>query len=519
MPVDIMAGAKKVRVRSGKIKSLRELAEILGRAREEGQKITLCHGVFDLLHPGHIVHFHEARKHGDLTVVTITPDAYVNKGPGRPVFHQDLRVETIAALEAVDYVALNEWPTATETIRLLKPHVYAKGSDYADASSDLTGRITDEEAAVRAVGGRIVFTEGAAFSSSHLINRFFSAYPQETQEYLQQFRARHSAGRIIEYLRALSDLNVLVVGEAILDQYCYCHPIGKSPKETIVATKFLSEESFAGGAVATANHLAGFCREVTFLTVLGPDQEEEAFLRSKLRSNIRMLPTRTDDRPTVRKRRFIEPGFMTKMFEIQYLDDAPLQPKTEREFGARLESHLADYDLVVVNDFGHGLLTEKLRDHLSASKRFFALNVQSNSANHGYNLATNYRRADFVSLDDPELHLASRNKYGQLRDLAAQVRREVQASTLLVSLGAHGSVVLSDEGWHETPALAVRVVDRTGAGDALFAVTSPCAFRKLPPDVIGFIGNCVGALAVEIVCNREPIDPIALYKFISSLLK
>src|SRR5437764_645196 len=125
------------------------LAELLC-AKRAGKTVVQCHGVFDLMHIGHIRHFQEASKVGDILVVTITPDRYVNKGPHRPVFTELLRAEAIASLDCVDYVAVNKWPMAVEAIQLLKPDVYAKGSDYRDAATDHTGGIALERQAVEA---------------------------------------------------------------------------------------------------------------------------------------------------------------------------------------------------------------------------------------------------------------------------------------------------------------------------------------------------------------------------------
>lgn len=503
----------------GKIKTLAELETLLKTQRDAGRKIVHCHGVFDLVHPGHIVHFREARKNGDILVVTITPDRWVNKGPGRPLFTEKLRLDSLAALEMVDFVALNETPTAVELIKRLKPDYYVKGGDYADPKSDLTGKITDEEAAIRSVGGKLIFTEGFTSSSSHLINRLFSAYPDETQEYLQGLRTLYSADQILGHLQGLSKLKVLIAGEAIIDQYSYCLALGKTTKETIVASKFTHEELFAGGAVATANHVAGFCDEVTLVTNLGSDPAEEAFIRAKLRPNVRLEAVRTADRPTVRKQRYIDPEQLRKIFEVQYLDDTPISGKVEAEVSRRLEKESARHDLLIINDFGHGLMTPLLRKQTSRCGKFLALNTQSNAANHGFNAITNYERADYVAIDEPELRVATRDKYGRIPDLAAGVKKQLGADVFLVSRGSAGSVVLAADRWHDAPALARKVVDRVGAGDALFAVTSPCAYRKVPADVLCFIGNCVGALAVEIVGNREPINPVALSKFIQTLLK
>jgi len=184
-----------------------------------------------------------------------------------------------------------------------------------------------------------------------------------------------------------------------------------------------------------------------------------------------------------------------------------------------LAAQVPKHDLVIVNDFGHGLLTKRLRAWLSACGKFLALNTQTNSANMGFNAVTNYTRADFVAIDDPELRLAARDKFGAVADMASRLRGQMRAKLFLVSRGPLGSVVLHGKGQAEAPALATHIVDRTGAGDALFAVTSPCAFRGLSPEVLCFVGNCVGALAVETVCNREPVDPVRLFKFIESLLR
>ncbi len=505
---------------SEKICTIDELSRRLEAVRAAKKRVVLCHGVFDIIHPGHILHLKEARSYGDFLVVTVTPDRLVRKGPGRPVFNERLRMETLAALEHVDAVGLNEWATAVETIGKLRPDVYAKGKDYADASADVTRKILDEESAIKAVGGEIRFTSTEIYSSSHLANRFFSAYNTKTQEYLADFRKKHTAEEIIGALESLSELRVMIVGEAILDKYTYCQPLAKSPKEFCVASRFQTEESFAGGALATANHLAGFCKQVTLVTALGPDPEQRAFIREKMRSNVDLRIVETPRRPTIVKRRFIEPAFLTKMFELQYLDDTPFTAEESSGVAAALSVNVNDYDLIVAADFGHGMITDAIKEQLSKSGKFLAVNTQTNSANLGFNPVTRYSRVDFACIDEPEVRLATRAKYDDLRKVGTALRKELGARTLIVTGGPKGSMVFDKSGAvQETPALAVNIVDRVGAGDAFFAVAVPCVYRDLPSDVVGFVGNCVGALKVAIVCNREPVDPVSLFKFIQHLLK
>ena len=337
--------------------------------------------------------------------------------------------------------------------------------------------------------------------------------------YLRNFRQRHPAREVVGAFRELAEVRVLVVGEAIIDEYCYCVPLGKAPKETIIATKFISEEQFAGGALAVANHVSGFCDQVTLLTCLGTNQRHHDFVRSRLRPNVTPLIVSTTERPTITKRRYVDPTFLTKLFEVQYLDDVPVPLSVERELLDVLGDQLPNHDVIIVADFGHGLLTDGIRNLLCSSSKFLAVNTQTNSANLGFNPVVKYTRADYVCLHEGELKLALRVQYGDVQALASKLRAEVGASTLMVTRGPNGAVVLDDQGgFYEAPALSLRVVDRTGAGDAVFSVTAPCVYRKCEPELLAFIGNCVGALAVEIVCNREPVEPAALKKFIQHLL-
>jgi rfaE bifunctional protein nucleotidyltransferase chain/domain len=503
-----------------KIKSVAELAPLLESLRAHGTTVVQCHGVFDLLHPGHIRHFQAARQQGDVLVVTITPDRFVSKGPGRPVFNQRLRAESIAALEFVDFVAVNEWPTAVEVIRLLRPHVYVKGGDYADPSEDLTGKIAEERRAVEDAGGRIHFTTEITFSSTGLLNVHFDVYPEEAQAFLREFRQRRSADEVIGLLKALKEVKVLVIGDAIVDEYHYVQSMEKSPKELLVTTKYLREEHFAGGILACANHLAGLCDRVDLVTCLGTRDSREAFIRSRLKPNISPTFFYRDDTGTVVKRRYVEQAFLSKMFEVSFLDDTDLPETVNREIERYLARVLQEYDLVLVADYGHGLLGRNLVQLLSAESRFLAVNAQTNSANAGYNLITRYPRADYVCIDEPEIRLATHDRVSPIEDLVRRVAKDLRSRRVAITRGHHGSTTFGDpEGFFEVPVLSREVVDRIGAGDAYLSITAPCAAAGYPMDVVGFIGNAVGALAVRIIGNRTPVEPVPLFKFITALLK
>ena len=153
-----------------KIIDIKQADVLASNLKKQKKKIVLCHGTFDLLHTGHIKHIQNAKAQGDILFVSITADNFVLKGPGRPVFNEQLRLDNIAALESVDYVFINHSQTALISIDAVKPTFYAKGSDYKNSSDDVTGNIEKEINAVKANGGSIYFTNEITFSSSALIN-------------------------------------------------------------------------------------------------------------------------------------------------------------------------------------------------------------------------------------------------------------------------------------------------------------------------------------------------------------
>jgi len=505
---------------TAKTKTVAELAKIITRLKARGKRVVHCHGVFDLVHPGHIRHFELAKREGDVLVVTVTPDEYVNKGPGRPIFNHHLRAESVAALQCVDYVAINEWPTAVETVRLLQPHVYVKGEEYVKPENDVTGKICEEEEAIRSVGGRIHFTDDITFSSSQLINDYFQIFPPETESWLQAFKRRHSVDEVLTYLERAADVKVLVVGEAIIDEYVFCHGLGMSTKDPVMASLYQSTEAYAGGCLAVANHLAGFCRNVELVTMLGEfDRREDLICRSLLPHIKHSMATR-HGAPTIHKRRFIDSYTNTRMFELYVMQDAPLGNRDEAELIRILRGAIGAYDLVVVADYGHGMLTPPAIKCLCGGARFLAVNTQANAGNRGFNTISKYPRADYVCLAGHEIALETRMRHAEWHELVLEVTKRIDCPRFTVTQGKGGSLhYASGAGFIEVPALATKVEDRVGAGDAVLAVTSLLVTQGAPWDVVGFIGNLAGAQMVAELGNRVAVSKSSIAKHVTSLMK
>jgi rfaE bifunctional protein nucleotidyltransferase chain/domain len=504
-----------------KILSLTDMESVAADCRHAGQKIVLAHGVYDLLHMGHVRHLEEARSHGDILFVTITADAFVNKGPGKPVFSENLRAEMLSALSVVDWVAVNDAPDAEPVLKALQPDVYVKGSDYRDAEDDVTGKISREREAVETHGGKLVFTDDITFSSSELLNRHFDVFEPQVKDFLARTRQDNGMEDLLQLIEKIASLKVLVVGDTIIDEYRYVVPMGKSPKENMIATRYESHEIFAGGTIATANHVAGICEKVDVLTSLGSDEGDEEFIRGQLRENVTLTRMRRRNSPTTRKTRFIDNSYFRKLFEVYNFDDSPMPNVMQSEFDNIIADRAASYDLVIVNDFGHGLIAPSTINLLCKRSKFLAVNAQSNSANFGFNLITRYPRADLVCIDTPEAQLAVGDKFMDVSKMVGEaLPKSVDCDRFILTLGRGGCATWQRGKYVQTiPAFAKSVVDLVGAGDAFLAASAPMAAVHGTMRQVGFMGNIAGALKVGIVGHRTSIDKAALVKSIIGLLK
>lgn len=504
-----------------KIKTLEETAEISSLARQAGKKIVLCHGIFDLMHIGHIRHLEQARQFGDLLIVTVTQDVHVNRGPHRPVFNEILRAETLAALEFVDYVALNPWPSAVETLQKLNPHAYVKGSDFRDNRRDYDNSFTQEVDTIRSLGGEVYFTGEKLFSSSNLINHHFPIFPKEVIRYLEDVSSRYAIEDILKYLDPIRPLRILTVGETIIDEYHYCDTLGKSGKEPILASRYVSEEKFAGGILAVANNAAGFSDHVDVLTILGDQNSHEAFIREQLRSGVGLHSIERKDSPTIVKRRFVEMYPFQKLFEVYFMNPKEKDPHLSQALCTKMDTILPEYDVVIVTDYGHGMLGPEELEILCSKARYLAINTQTNAANQGYNTVSKYQRADFICISEKELRLDARNRRDDdIRHIIKDLADQLECAQIIITRGAMGSLSYQcDVGFIETPSFTTKVLDRVGAGDTVLSVAAPCASIGTPPEVLGLIANAVGAQAVSTIGHRSFLEHIELCRYIESLLQ
>jgi len=492
-----------------KILLLDELIKKVETLKQSEKVVVQSHGVFDLIHPGVIKHLNSAKKEGDILVVTAIKDKDVRRGPGRPIFPENLRIENIASLEQVDYTCLVDDEIPFECVKRIKPDVFAKGPAYKDRDSNIYGKLFDKQKELYFGKSRIYETDGFSFSSTTIIKSF-----------LKKFSNKYSFSHIVKKINTLKKLKVLLIGDGIIDEYHYCDALGKSAKAHLVVNKYLDHEVFAGGAFAIANHIGGLCNDLLLVSLLGREDSREDFIKANLKPNIKTNFFYRVDGPTIVKKRYINQYFNQKLFEVNYLSDSYINDDLESQVIKYLKTVIPSYDIVLISDFGHGFITNKIIKVIEKFAKKFAVNTQTNAANAGYNMVTKYYKPTYVCLDETEVRLTAQEKYANIEDVAKNIARAIDSDYFMVTRGKHGSIAVNSNGEiNRTPVFSTKVIDTVGAGDAFFAYTAPCIAKGIPLDLVSFIGNAAGALAVQIVCNKKPVEKYEVLEFIHALLK
>jgi cytidyltransferase-like protein len=476
-----------------KIVTARDLPRI--RARYRDSKIVHCHGAFDLIHLGHLTHFEEARALGDLLVVTLTGDAHITKKRS-VTFSEDQRARQVAALEIVDFAAIIQEPTALSAIEALRPDFYVKGPEYADLTLDKSRSIYHEMRVLESYGGRMHFTSGETFSSTKL-SHFLLAAPDAAQRdpLLRNDRVRFkdisalgfTLDQLKHFLARAAALRVCVIGETITDEWVDIELTNLSTQSRCVSGIERARVHQVGGVGIIARHLASFVSEVHTFTN-GPVLDGPPNIHHTALADGALVETR-----------FVEDGPGRPVFKTKRMALSGITPDGVPRFD--------DYDLVVIADFGHGLLDAGTLNRRIAERRTatVAAMAQVNSSNYGYSLPTKYTGADYYSLNRTEAELCLHERELPLADLATRSAELLQAPWISVTDGDHGAIVVHRGERYAMPSLSVNVVDTIGCGDAYLALSSVAVRLDLPAKLVTLVGSIGAAAMTQRRCNDSPV--------------
>ena len=486
-----------------KIKTIDELCAAVG-PRPRKKTVVMCHGVFDLVHPGHIRHLVYAKEKADVLVASLTADAHISKASYRPFVPQDLRALNLAALEMVDYVIVDPNPTPLENISRLQPDYFAKGYEYGGGG--INPKTQQEIDTLQQYGGEILFTPGdIVYSSSHLIE---TGPPDITVEKLLALMEAEGFGfsRLRQIVERFEGIKVHVVGDTIVDSLTYTTMIGGMTKTPTPSVRFDSRVDFVGGAAIVAKHLRVAGADVTFSTVLGDDPLKDFVLEDLANAGVKTLPIIDHARPTTHKNAFVCGDY--RLLKVDTLDNRSISDAQSDQIVGDLAKTSAR--AVVFSDFRHGIFNRRTIPGLTDAIPNGAFRVADSQVASRWGNILEFKGFDLLTPNEREARFALADQDTGVRPLAANLHAEAQCKTLILKLGDRGLLTCraGREGDPRTffvvDSFVERVVDAVGAGDALLAY----ATLSMLVDPSEVAASILGSISAALECEAEGNIPI-----------
>ena len=469
-------------------------------------KVIMCHGVFDVVHPGHIRHLAFAKTKADILVASITCDKFVSKGKYRPHIPENLRAYSLSAFDMVDYVIIDNNETPLNNIEFIKPDLFAKGFEY---SNDLPLETQKEMEIIDAYGGEVIFSPGdIVYSSSKLLDNHLPNISNEKLISLMD-HCKITTNDLIDNINQFKNLKVHVIGDTIVDTYTRTTLVGGNIKTPTFSVLYGGHDDYLGGAGVVARHLSAAGAKVTFTSVIGKDKLGEYVINDLKNADLESNLIIDENRPTTNQNAIIAEGY--RLLKVDTLDNSPINNKTLQKICDKIAD--IDCDAVIFSDFRHGIFTkssiQKLAKHIP--KQTFKI-ADSQVASRWGNI-TEFMNFDLVTPNEREARFALADQDSNIGLLATNIQKQTKCKNIILKLGSKGLFFLNDNMYHSVDSLTSNVKDAVGAGDALLAYSSLMMLNRG-----SLAAACiVGAAAAALECEFDGNIPITAESVIEKL--
>lgn len=495
---------------SYKIKTLNQLKKIV--KENSSIKFIMCHGVFDVVHPGHVRHLTYAKSKAEKLIVSITCDKHIKKGTYRPHIPENLRALNLAAFEMVDFVIIDRNPTPLNNIKSIKPYYFAKGFEYS--SSGLPKATQEEIKALKSYGGNIIFTPGdVVYSSSRFLNESLPEVGLEKLIMLMH-KEKINFDTLRKTLKDFKNFKVHVLGDTIVDTYTRTTLIGGQTKTPTFSLHFNSKEDYVGGAGIVAQHLNSAGAKVIFSTVLGNDSLNK-FVTSKFKkTNIKTNIFVDQTRPTTNKNVFIASDY--RLLKVDTLDNRPISNEIIDFFSKSLKKDKSN--AIVFSDFRHGIFNQISTDKLTKAIPKKTFKVADSQVASRWGNITDFKGFDLITPNERESRFALANQDATVGQLSQLLYDNCNYKNLILKLGSKGVFCntykrKSFNQYFSLDSFVSTVIDPVGAGDALLAYSTLAMLSSKSL----IISSILGSIAAACECEYDGNIPVKTSHVLSKI--
>ncbi len=479
---------------SKKIVTLANLSKILGK-RPRKQKVILCHGNFDVVHPGHVRHLIYAKSKANILVVSITADRFIQKGMYRPFVPEGIRALNLAAFEMVDYVTIDNNKTSINILKKLNPDYFAKGFEYS--SGGLPPATQEESAVVENYGGEMIFTPGdVVYSSTKLLDLSKPDIDNFKLLDLMQ-RSRISFDMLRETIKKIKKIKVHVLGDTIIDTHTKTNLIGGYLKTPTPSVLYQETRNYTGGASIVAKHLKEAGANVNFTTILGNDELKNFIIGEMKKSKIKLNFILDKNRPTTNKNTIISNNY--NLLKIDKVDNQPISANILKKIQKIVSKDKSD--VFIFSDFRHGIFNKSNISLLSSSIKKNTFKVADSQVATRWGNITDFKNFDLITPNEKEARFSLADQDASISNLTSQLDMQIKPKNLILKLGERGLFASgkSNPNGFALPSFTKKAVDSVGAGDALLAYAS----LSLAASKSILIASILGSLAASCECEIE----------------
>ena len=481
---------------SKKILSLKKLKKIVNKTK---QKIILCHGNFDVVHPGHIRHLTYAKSKADILVVSITADRYIKKGTYRPFVPENIRATSLAAFEMVDYVVVDDNEKPLNLLKEIKPNFFAKGFEYS--SGGLPPATEEEKNLVEKYGGEMIFTPGdIVYSSTSLLK--LSEPKIENYKILDLMEENNiSFEKLVKDLSKFKNKKVHVVGDLIIDTYTNTTLIGGQTKTPTPSVLFNYQRNFVGGAGIVAKHLKAAGADVHLTTVLGNDELKDFTINELKKEKITVTAIIDNTRPTVNKNSIIANEY--KIIKVDKVDNQPISEKILNKIKKSITNVKADG--VILSDFRHGIFNKNSIYTITKSIKNNVFKVADSQVATRWGNITDFKNFNLITPNEKEIRFSLADQDSNISQLTRRLQEVSNFKNLILKLGSKGAVGVSKSSRpisFSIPSFVNKLVDAVGAGDALLAYSTLSLISGSNLLASTIVGSIAAACECEIDGNQ-----------------